>query len=864
MKTLRIMALIAFICTVYSGFGQNTEIVLANGTPGKKATIKYLIDRIQELQSVQFSYSEEVLHSLEKRIEIPEGEVTLETLLQLIAKEGHMTVKKVGKNLVLKPVKVENVTISGYVTDKASGESLIGTTIQIKGTYTGAMTNVYGFYSLTVPQGEVTLVFSSVGYDRLEKTLVAASNQVVDIQLNPSTEMLEEVVVTGRAEDENVSANRMGHSTLSAKTVKTLPTLMGEADVIRTLKLLPGVAMTSETSSGFSVRGGGFDQNLILLDEAVVYNPSHLFGFFSTFNNDAIKNVEFYKGNMPARYGGRLSSLVDIRMKEGNNQKFTGSGGISPIASRLTLEVPIVKDKGSIIVSGRRTYADLLAKLSKNEVARNTTLYFYDLNMKANYTLNDKNRFYVSSYMGKDVFTLGGNSAFQPDFRWGNITNTIRWNHVFNSKLFANTSLVYSNYDYRLAIGFEDFAFDWESNLQDYAAKIDFDYFLNDRNTVTFGASTTFHLIDPGKVTLKTAGEEGTGRLSKNRALDHAIYLSNEQILTDQWTISYGGRLGIFQNIGKGVSYRFNEQFERTDSIGYRSGDIFNTYVRFEPRFTATYRLNRRSSIKASYARTTQFMHLASNSISGTPLDIWFPSSPNVEPQIADQVSGGYFLNLFGNRLETSVEVFYKQMNRQIDFKDHAELLLNPEIEGELRTGDAWAYGAEFLIRKPSGKFNGWASFTWSRSYRKIPGINEGNTYRSTFDRPVNLSVVGNWEPSKRLTFSANWVYFVGLPFTAPSGRLVYGNQVLPTYTERNGDRMPDYHRLDFSVTLDNKGNAGRKFQGSWNLSVYNLYGRKNAAFISFETDENRVLETSARKYTIFRWVPTISYNFKF
>lgn len=837
-------------------------VVLANYDKTTRTTIRYILREILESRQIQLSYSEDQLQNLEKEIEVPAGELTLDQLLELISVKGGLTYKRVGKNIILKPAKQESYTVSGYIYDDLTGETLIGTTVQIEGTYTGALANVYGFYSLTVPAGKHTLLYSSVGYGVHKEEIDISSNQVIDIRMRPYTKLLNEVVVTAEEEDENVTVNKMGHSQISAKTISKIPALMGEVDVLRTLKLLPGVQMTSETSSGFSVRGGGYDQNLILLDEAVVYNPSHLFGFFSTFNNDAIKNVEFYKGNIPARYGGRLSSLVDIRMKEGNNQKFTGSGGISPIASRLTLEVPIVKDKGSIIVSGRRTYADIIAR-AVNKRARNATLFFYDLNMKANYTINDKNRVYVSGYLGKDTFGFKSD-AFNPAFKWGNITNTIRWNHVFNSKLFANTSLIYSKYDYNLSFGSRDFFFEWTSSLQDYTAKVDFDWFLNERNTVNFGISSTYHFIRPGKVFLKSNQENGSVSLAQNRSLDHAIYISNQQVISDRFQIKYGARVSAFQNIGRGVSYRFDDNFARTDSIAYKNGEIYNTYIRFEPRLSTVYQLTPTSSLKASYARTAQYLQLASNSVAGTPLDIWFPASPNVKPQLSDQVSGGYFRNFFGNEIETSVEVFYKWLHSQIDFKDHAELLLNPELEGELRIGRAWAYGAELLIRKPQGRFNGWLSFTWSRAFRKVPSVNRGVTYASNFDRPINLSLVGNYELTDRLSLSGNWVYFHGLPFTAPTGKQVYGNVTIPTYTGRNGDRLPEYHRFDLSLSLDPKRNATRKLKGTWVLSVYNLYGRKNAAFISFQQEEGSQVTTQARRITVFRWVPTISYNFKF
>ena len=863
MKTLYCLVVYCILCVSHPLMAQEDRLLASANLDPQRVSVNKLVSHLNKLEGIQLSYSKERIPN--KEIEISTADLTVKDLLDLLVEKGGLTVKYVGKNIILKPIEQESYTVSGFVIDEASGEAMIGTTIQVKGTQTGNISNVYGFYSLTLPIGDYTLIFSSVGFEAREIPVILNKDLKIDVKISPETTVLQEVVVTSKAPDENVTSNQMGYTELSSDLIKNVPALLGEVDVIRTIKLLPGVQMTSETSSGFSVRGGSPDQNLILLDEAVVYNPSHMLGFFSTFNNDAVKNVEFYKGNMPVRFGGRLSSLLDIRMKEGNNQRFTGSGGISPISARLTLEVPIVKDKGSVIISGRRTYADLLARTTSNrDNVDNSQLFFHDFNMKANYTLNENNRVFISSYAGRDVLSFEDNSGrFSTDFRWGNLTTTIRWNHVFNKKLFSNTSLIFSDYNYKLGAGIEDFRFVWKSKLRDYTAKVDFDYFINTNNTLTFGVSSTIHRFDPGEVTVSGVADSGTVGLSRSNALDHAAYIGNEQRISNRLQLAYGGRLGIFQSIGEGVEYRYDENYNRVDSIFHKKGDVFKTYVRFEPRISATYQLKSNASLKMSYARTTQFMHLASNSISGTPLDIWFPSSPNVRPQLADQFSGGYFRNLFDNALEVSVEAYYKRIYNQIDFKDHANLLLNEELERELRVGKAWAYGMEFMVRKPAGRFNGWVSVTLSNSYRKIPGVNEGKTYRSSYDRPVNFTTVANYEFNERVSMSANWVFFSGLPFTSPSGRMYYGNLIVPTYTERNGDRVPNYHRLDLGLTIEQKKNATRKLQGSWTFSVYNAYGRKNPNFITFQTKEG-TNETEAVRYTIFRWVPSIAYNIKF
>ncbi len=759
------------------------------------------------------------------------------------------------------PLAAQNkYTLSGYITDQESGETMIGATVQLKGTTQGAVSNVYGFYSITLPEGSYTLRISYTGYAAQEVPITLDRNLERSFTLEVDAAMLDEVVVTAVREDQNVSDTNMGLSTVSAKSIAAIPAI-GEADLIRAIKLLPGVQTTSETSSGFSVRGGSPDQNLILLDEAIVYNPSHLMGFFSTFNNDAVKNVQLYKGNMPVRYGGRLSSVLDVRMKEGNNQRLTANGGISMIAARATVEAPIVRDRGSIILSGRRTYADIMAKLTTNGPADRSTLFFYDLNGKANYKLGEKDRVFVSSYAGRDIF------EFEDDFgfRWGNNTVTARWNHVFSPKLFANTSFIFSKYKYELKAGDNDFEFKWGSQLQDYTGKIDFDYFLNANNSITFGLQSIYHQIEPGTVTVKAGDSPSeTVEITESNSLEHAIYLGNEHRISDQLTLDYGLRASLFQNIGPGVQYTYDASFSRTDSINRSRGEIYNSFFRLDPRFAANYRLNDVSSVKASYVRVHQFLQQASNSVGGTPLDIWFQSSPNVRPQVSDQVSVGYFRNFFNNQIETSVETYYRWIDNQIDFKDHAALLLNEELENELRVGKAWAYGVEFMIKKPAGRFNGWASFTWSAARRDIPLVNEGQSYRSPYERPVNVSLVGNYKVNERLSVNATWVYYSGLPFTTPTGRFTYGNVVLPAYTERNGGRMPDYHRMDLGVTLQNRKNKTSKFKGEWVFALYNAYGRKNPNVVTFGSIEGQENRTQATQYVIFRWVPTLAYNFRF
>lgn len=757
------------------------------------------------------------------------------------------------------------LTISGHVKDGETGEDLIGATIYVTEIKTGTVTNVYGFYSISMLPGDYTVTYSYIGYETITKQVSLNQNYTFNINLETRQEYLDEVVITGEARDANVKKAEMSVKKIDTKTIKKIPALMGEVDIIKAIQLLPGVTTTSEGSSGFSVRGGAPDQNLILLDEATVYNPSHLMGFFSVFNNDALKDVKLYKGDIPAAYGGRLSSLLDVRMKDGNMKNLEATGGIGTISSRMTLEGPIVKDKGSFIVSGRRTYADVFLKFSNDEDLRNNTLYFYDLNAKVNYEINENNRIYISLYHGKDVFK-------NPDFKmgWGNETETIRWNHLFSQKLFSNFTFLRSKFDYYLGVPEgEPNSFLWESELSDYSIKADFNYFPNSHYSIRFGASSTFHDFDPGSA--RGLGEEAfftEYTVPKNYALESAIYVSNEHKINPRLTLKYGLRYSIFNNVGKGTIYNFNDEFVRIDSTVYESGDFFNTYSHLEPRFGLAYVLTETSSIKASYSRTAQYVHLATNSTAGTPLDVWFPSSPNVKPQIGDQIAVGYFRNFLDDKIETSFEAYYKFNQHAIDFKDHAELLLNKEIEGELRFGDAWSYGVEFMINLNLDKINGWVSYTWSRAWRKINGINNGNKYPASYDRPNNIAVVLNYEINERMFVGANWVYMTGSPVTFPTGRFNYGNMITPVFSDRNAYRMPDYHRLDISFTIKGKEKPGRKWQGEWNFSVYNAYARKNAWVINFkqekDTGGNPTNETYAEMTYLFGIIPSITYNFHF
>ncbi len=752
-------------------------------------------------------------------------------------------------------------TISGHVKDKENGEDLIGATIYVEELKTGTTSNEYGFYSITLKPGNYTLRFSFLGYEDFKKEINLTGNLTLNVEMEIKKQELSEVVITEKAMNDNVTKIEMGSIKMNMKTIREIPAMMGEVDIIKAIILLPGVQTISEGGSGFSVRGGSMDQNLIQLDEATVYNASHLMGFFSVFNNDAIKDVKLYKGDIPASSGGRLSSLLDVRMKDGNSKKFSGTGGIGTISSRLTLEGPIVKDKASFIVSGRRTYADIFLKFSPKKSNRDTRIYFYDFNAKVNYNIDKNNRVFISAYYGKDIFK-------NEDFKmgWGNNTFTARWNHLFSQKMFSNFTMIYSRFNYELGVPEGQVnSFQWKSDLTDIGAKADFTYYLNSSNTIKFGISSIHHAFVPGAA--RGLGEESVLDeyvVPDIGALESGVYISNEQKLGARFTLKYGLRYSFFQNVGPATIYNYDDNYEVTDSTVYGSGNFFSPYGGLEPRLGVVFLLNEKSSLKASYSRTRQYVHLAQNSTAGTPLDIWFPSSPNVKPEVADQFALGYFRNFSDNRIEASVEGYYKKINNSLDFKDHAELLLNKYLEGELRFGEAQAYGVEFLARYNFSKFSGWVSYTLSRTEKKINGINDNNRYPATYDRPNDVSIVVTYDLSKRISLGATWVYSTGSAVTFPTGKFEYGNIYVPVFSSRNGYRMPDYHRLDLSATLKRKDKPDKKWDWNLNLSIYNAYGRKNPWVINFKQEEDDPSKTYAEMIYLFGIVPAITFNFSF
>ncbi len=766
-------------------------------------------------------------------------------------------------------VVAQTVTLSGYLKDSSNGEALIGATVYVEEIQQGTASNAYGFYSLTIPEGNYTLQVSFIGYETTKQKIEATSSQAISISLIESSEQLDEVIVRGEAANANVERVEMGMATLPVKTIKKLPAFMGEVDIIKTIQLLPGIQSGGEASSGLYVRGGGPDENLMLLDEAPVYNASHLMGFFSVFNSDAIKDIQVYKSGIPAQYGGKGSSVIDIRQKDGNSQRFGFEGGIGNLSSRLTFEGPIIKDKWSFIVAGRRTYYDVLGKTIGLDELQDNKLYFYDLNGKSNLIINNKNRIYISGYIGDDVFSLG-ESIYM---RWGNATATARWNHIFGDKIFMNISGIYSNYDYNLGVpGDNADNFDWSSRIRDYNVKVDFTYFLNPNNTIKFGANTILHHFRPGKVV--TEGENSMFsdmELAQYNALENALYVSNEQNISDRFTVQYGLRLSHFQQIGKGeVNIYQNpdvlKKNEIIETMVYDKGDkIGDAIINLEPRLGMKYTLGRHNSVKSSYNRMVQNLHLITNTQSPTPLDIWLPTSSYIKPLIVDQVSIGYFHNLDNNMWEASLELYYKNMQNVLDYREGAELFLNNAIETELLHGKGESKGLELLVKKSKGQLTGWVGYTWSKTTRELDGINNGNPYPSSYDRTHDLSVVSNYELNNRWNFAANFVFATGSPTSYPIAKYtVQGNQIYE-YSARNSNRIPEYHRLDISATYDFKKNANRRFKQSLNFSIYNVYGRRNAYSITPEANEDNPNQTQFLRISIIgSLIPSVTYNVKF
>jgi hypothetical protein len=760
------------------------------------------------------------------------------------------------------------VSLSGYIKDASSGETLIGANIYIEEVQSGIATNAYGFYSISIPAGTYTIRVTYLGYNTYQETVNLIENRTQNIGLVSEGKEIEEVVINDVRKDENVQGTQMGTISLSTEKIKKLPVMFGESDILKAIQLLPGVQSAGEGNSGFYVRGGGPDQNLVLLDDAVVYNTGHLFGFFSIFNSDAIKNVTLIKGGMPANYGGRLSSVLDVSMKDGNMKEYHGEGGLGIIASRLTLEGPIVKDKGSFMLSGRRTYIDIIAQPFLKGKTKGSGYYFYDLNLKANYILGPKDRVYLSGYFGRDVFTFNSSEGtFNAHIPWGNATGTARWNHQFNDKLFVNTTLVYNDYHFEFNASQNDFDVRFNSGIRDLNGKIDFDYYTSFNHHIKFGLNYTYHKFTPNQV----SGKSGEVAFAPNNALlkyahEAGLYALDEFDLAPWLKVNAGLRYSWFGQVGPYKQYDIDDDGNRLDSTDFAAGKLVKGYGGLEPRLNLRFALNPATSVKASVSKSYQYIHLVSNNGTTLPTDIWVPSTFLVRPQMSWQYSVGMFKNFFDNALETSVELYYKDMQNQIEYRSGytPTSLRDPELDFVFGRGKA--YGAEFFINKTKGKFTGWIGYTLSYTWRTFKDLNDGERYPAKYDRRHDVSVVASYEFNKKLTVSGIFIFGTGNAITLPTGYYFIGQNLIQDYSKINQYRIFPYHRADISLIYTPRGMTKKRWKGSWALSIYNVYNRYNPYIIYVDTEGTLASGASVKvkQVSIFPILPSITYNFKF
>lgn len=776
----------------------------------------------------------------------------------------------------------EKYTISGTISEKSSNETLIGVTIAVAELATGVTTNEYGFYSLTLPKGQYKIVISYLGFKDIIETVALNENTKLNYKLEEDAQLLEEIILVEDVEKINIRNPQMSVNTLSSSTIKKVPVVLGEADVLKAILLLPGVSNAGEGASGFNVRGGSADQNLILLDEAIIFNSSHLFGFFSVFNPDAIKDIKLFKGGIPARYGGRVSSVLEIFQKEGNSKEFKANGGIGIVASRLLVEGPIKKEKSAFLIGGRSSYAHLFLPLFDID----NKAYFYDLNTKLNFKLNDRNSVYFSGYFGRDVFSLS--ESFVNTY--GNSVGNFRWNHLFSDKLFSNLSLIYSDYYYGLKLDF--IGFNWNSGIQNFNFKYDLKHYINNNLQINYGINNIYYNFNPGEISPSRASSGIVeNNLTKQFANEFAAYVDIEQEITSKFSVQYGLRLSVFNRLGQDELFEYANNnpvnfnsllgiYQKATPIGSTSNKRSETIAQFanlEPRMAASYTIDENSSIKGSYTRLSQYLHLLSNTNSPTPLDVWTPSGPFIKPQLLDQYALGYFKNLKNNQFTVETEIFYKDIQNRIDYIDGANLIANDAIEQVILNGQGRAYGLEFLFRKNQGKFQGWFAYTLSKSEQRTPGrisaptngispretgINGGEWYNTPFDKTHDISLFGGYDLNERWNFNANFIFQTGQPTNFPIGQFEFQGLTVPYFGKRNSERLPSFNRLDISATLTPSKNINRKIKGEWVFSIYNLYNRRNAASINFSRN-NETNRNEATRTAIFGIIPSVTYNFK-
>jgi hypothetical protein len=870
-QTLLIVIILAIFST-NAAWAQQVLHATTKYEPSR-ATAREVLESLGKSKSIVFAYDEASL-KLDASIVIPRKYMTVKEILDLLSVQLDMEYELHGKQIVLKKRRDAKYTVSGYVRDAASGEELIGATIYVKEIPTaGALTNTYGFYSITLPEGNYTVIAQYIGYNAQPSDITLTQNVKHDFALQSNASELEEVVITAEKKGADIETPEMSVNKLSISTIKKMPVVLGEVDVIKSILQLPGVTNSGEGSGGFNVRGGATDQNLILLDEAVVFNSSHLFGFFSVFNSDVIKDLKLYKGGIPARFGGRASSVLDIYQKEGNNREYHVTGGVGTVSARLAAEGPIVQDKSSFIVAGRASYAHLFLKLTDNK----SSAYFYDLNAKLSYNLNANNSVFLSGYFGRDFFNAG--TAFK--IVYGNSLFNARWNHVFSDKIFSNLSVIYNDYYY----GMEFTDFKWDSGIKNYNIKYDFDHFLSNTINLNYGVSALRYDFNPGTVTpVGTSLSVNPEQLQKKYAYEPAVYINASHKLTDALSVNYGVRYSMFYRVGEeemntyanNQPVLFNSELQiyekatPTGTIKYGSGKTIKNFGNLEPRLAVSYSINQDQAIKASYSRMAQYIHLLSNAAAASPLDVWTPSGNYIKPQLVDQYALGYFRNLKEGDYSIETETFYKTGKNRIDYIDGANLIANRAIEQVVLNGETRSYGLELLLRKNEGKLQGWISYTLSRADQRTPGrtteelgINNGEWYRANYDKLHNLSITGSYTLTRKWAFGAIMTYQTGRAVTYPKGQYVYQGIKIPSYGLRNENTLPAYHHLDVSATYTPKPDRKTGWRGEWVFSVYNLYNRQNAASISFQQNQESG-SNEARRFSIFGIVPSVTYNFKF
>lgn len=829
---------------------------------------------INNKANVDFTYNSSIIPENEK-ISATYKNKTIDFILNDIFKKTQIEYQIVENQIILKEnpnkeIFIEKYTLTGYLKDEINGETLIGATIYIPEIEQGTISNSYGFYSITIPEGKYDVVFSYLGFNNDTVEIDLSNNSKYNIELSSKNELMQEVIVRSN-DDPLAEVIQKGESSLKPGTINSIPALLGEADVIKSLQAVPGIKSFGDGSTSFFVRGGNRDQNLILIDEAPIYNPTHLMGFYSTFIPEAIKDVKIYKGNIPANYGGRLSSLIDIRTKDGNMKQWNYGLSLGLIASKITIDGPLIKDKSSVFVSRRKSH---FRQLLGNNIDENSDIYFNDFNAKLNYIVNENNRLFFSLYFGKDAFIVS-KDVDQTGIEWQNTAATFRWNHVFTDKLFSNTTFHTSNYRYRLYMSYNNQEY-WNSEITNFNFKTDFSYFHNPQNITRFGINIGFHGFDPGNFHVAdTNAQNSIPHVYSSNTAERAIYMNNNHILKDKLSITYGFRFVLWSNFGEAYVLDLDENYEPIDTLYYAQGEEFNAFANIEPRLGLKYKFINEHILKANYTHTTQHIHLISNSISPfTSFDVWLPSGPNIKPQKAHQYTFGYEKKIMNKKSLFSLDFFYKSMKNQIDYIDHAYMILNPLLETQLRFGEAWSYGIEALIKKNTGNLTGWITYSYSRTFNKIKDINNNRSFPAYFDRPHDFNIFLSYQFSKRFNFSANWIFTSGSAFTSPTSFYEYNGYTIPVYNERNNDRLPNYHRLDIALNY-RLNKKEQRFNHRINFSIFNLYNHKNPIAINYNKhlDETGFIVISGNQYNtelvstqsyLYTFLPSISYNLNF